>query len=188
MKDFMNDAADLASRAVVQDKLGKGDVAVYFYRESINLLTRTRAEFCKRLKENPNDNGVYKNVIINIDTKVQEYQRRINSLEAGMNFLFIYLWVTVTATANLIHCLVEIQCRILLGLLVSLSKQEEEDRKPRKSGEELELERAKFMVSQALREDEASNDEEAVRLYTDAVQLCLQLVCMKTFTRSLTES
>lgn len=82
VKDFMNDAADLAGRAVVQDKLGNSEVAVYFYRESINLLTRTRAELCRRLNENINDNGVYKNAIINIDKKIQEYQHRINNLEA----------------------------------------------------------------------------------------------------------
>lgn len=83
VKDFMKDAADLAGRAVDQDRAGNGDVAVYFYRESISLLSRARSELCRRLKENMNDNGVYKNAIINIDKKIQEYQHRINNLESG---------------------------------------------------------------------------------------------------------
>lgn len=57
-----------------------------------------------------------------------------------------------------------------------MKNQEEEERKPKKSGDELELERAKFLVSQALKEDEGGNDQEAIKLYTEAVQLCIQVV------------
>ncbi|CAL8094585.1 unnamed protein product [Orchesella dallaii] len=140
VKDFMQDAADLAGRAISQDKLGNHDVAVYFYRESINLLNRTRGELHRRHQEADQQHAVaISERICSIETKIQEYQRRINELET-----------------------------------ISKRKQEQEIEKPKKSDDELDLERAKFLVSQALEEDECGNDGEAVKLYTEAVQLCLQ--------------
>ena len=38
------------------------------------------------------------------------------------------------------------------------------------------MERAKFLVEKAFEEDEQDNEEEAVELYTQAVQFCLTLV------------
>lgn len=45
---------------------------------------------------------------------------------------------------------------------------------PLKSRQQLDLERAHFLVTQAFEEDEKGNDEEAVELYTQAVELCIQ--------------
>lgn len=39
------------------------------------------------------------------------------------------------------------------------------------------LERAHFLVTQAFDEDDKGNAEEAIELYTEAVELCLKTVC-----------
>jgi len=41
----------------------------------------------------------------------------------------------------------------------------------------LDLERAHFLVTQAFEEDDKGNAEEAIELYTEAVELCLKTVC-----------
>lgn len=48
---------------------------------------------------------------------------------------------------------------------------------PLKSKQQLDLERAHFLVTQAFDEDDKGNAEEAVELYTEAVELCLKTVC-----------
>lgn len=48
---------------------------------------------------------------------------------------------------------------------------------PLKSKQQLDLERAHFLVTQAFDEDEKGNAEEAIELYTEAVELCLKTVC-----------
>ncbi|XP_053215134.1 calpain-7 isoform X7 [Podarcis raffonei] len=45
---------------------------------------------------------------------------------------------------------------------------------PLKSKQQLDLERARFLVTQAFDEDEKGNSEEAIELYTEAVELCLK--------------
>ncbi|XP_062980483.1 calpain-7 isoform X3 [Elgaria multicarinata webbii] len=45
---------------------------------------------------------------------------------------------------------------------------------PLKSKQQLDLERAHFLVTQAFDEDEKGNGEEAIELYTEAVELCLK--------------
>ncbi|XP_060637815.2 calpain-7 isoform X3 [Anolis sagrei] len=45
---------------------------------------------------------------------------------------------------------------------------------PLKSKQQLELERAHFLVTQAFDEDEKGNGDEAIELYTEAVELCLK--------------
>ncbi|KAM8811781.1 calpain-7 isoform 3-T3 [Eudromia elegans] len=45
---------------------------------------------------------------------------------------------------------------------------------PLKSKQQLDLERAHFLVTQAFDEDDKGNTEEAVELYTEAVELCLK--------------
>lgn len=40
----------------------------------------------------------------------------------------------------------------------------------------MDLERAHFLVTQAFEEDEKGNDDEAVELYTQAVELCIKTV------------
>ncbi|XP_033021460.1 calpain-7 isoform X2 [Lacerta agilis] len=45
---------------------------------------------------------------------------------------------------------------------------------PLKSKQQLDLERARFLVTQAFDEDEKGNGEEAIELYTEAVELCLK--------------
>ncbi|MEE6466241.1 hypothetical protein FKM82_006881 [Ascaphus truei] len=44
---------------------------------------------------------------------------------------------------------------------------------PLKSKQHLDLERARFLVTQAFEEDDKGNAEEAIELYTEAVELCL---------------
>lgn len=44
---------------------------------------------------------------------------------------------------------------------------------PLKSREQVDLERAHFLVTQAFEEDEKGNDDEAIELYTQAVELCI---------------
>ncbi|XP_076593932.1 calpain-7 [Chaetodon auriga] len=44
---------------------------------------------------------------------------------------------------------------------------------PLKSRQQVDLERAHFLVTQAFEEDEKGNDDEAVELYTQAVELCI---------------
>lgn len=47
---------------------------------------------------------------------------------------------------------------------------------PLKSKHQLDLERAYFLVTQAFEEDEKENTDEAIELYTQAVELCIQAV------------
>lgn len=47
---------------------------------------------------------------------------------------------------------------------------------PLKSKHQLDLERAHFLVTQAFDEDEKGNVEDAIELYTEAVELCLKTV------------
>uniref|UniRef100_A0A8C8Z928 Calpain 7 n=1 Tax=Prolemur simus TaxID=1328070 RepID=A0A8C8Z928_PROSS len=47
---------------------------------------------------------------------------------------------------------------------------------PLKSKHQLDLERAHFLVTQAFDEDEKENVEDAIELYTEAVDLCLKTV------------
>lgn len=49
---------------------------------------------------------------------------------------------------------------------------------PLKSKHQLDLERAHFLVTQAFDEDEKGNVEDAIELYTEAVDLCLKTVCV----------
>uniref|UniRef100_A0A8D3E1C6 Calpain 7 n=1 Tax=Scophthalmus maximus TaxID=52904 RepID=A0A8D3E1C6_SCOMX len=45
---------------------------------------------------------------------------------------------------------------------------------PLKSRQQVDMERAHFLVTQAFEEDEKGNDDEAVELYTQAVELCIK--------------
>lgn len=45
-----------------------------------------------------------------------------------------------------------------------------------KTREQVDLERAHFLVTQAFEEDEKGNVDEAIELYTQAVELCIQTV------------
>uniref|UniRef100_A0A7N6A093 Calpain catalytic domain-containing protein n=1 Tax=Anabas testudineus TaxID=64144 RepID=A0A7N6A093_ANATE len=45
---------------------------------------------------------------------------------------------------------------------------------PLKSWQQVDLERAHFLVTQAFEEDEKGNDDEAIELYTQAVELCIK--------------
>lgn len=47
---------------------------------------------------------------------------------------------------------------------------------PLKTKHQLDLERSYFLVTQAFEEDEKGNSEEAIELYTQAVELCIQAV------------
>ena len=47
---------------------------------------------------------------------------------------------------------------------------------PLKSRQQVDLERAHFLVTQAFDEDEKGNSDEAIELYMQAVELCIQTV------------
>lgn len=47
---------------------------------------------------------------------------------------------------------------------------------PLKTKHQLDLERSYFLVTQAFEEDEKGNSDEAIELYTQAVELCIQAV------------
>lgn len=49
---------------------------------------------------------------------------------------------------------------------------------PLKSRQQVDLERAHFLVTQAFEEDEKGNDDEAIELYTQAVELCIKTVVL----------
>lgn len=84
IKDFLNDATDLACRAVAQDKIGNCDVAKYFYTESLSLLTRAREELVKMVGSAEATHATIINERVEtIDRKVMEYQKRVNELEAS---------------------------------------------------------------------------------------------------------
>uniref|UniRef100_A0A3B5Q785 Calpain 7 n=1 Tax=Xiphophorus maculatus TaxID=8083 RepID=A0A3B5Q785_XIPMA len=58
---------------------------------------------------------------------------------------------------------------------------------PLKSRHQVDLERAHFLVTQAFEEDEKGNDDEAIELYTQAVELCIKTK-QKTTRVALTDS
>lgn len=61
---------------------------------------------------------------------------------------------------------------------------------PLKSKQHLDLERARFLVTQAFDEDDKGNAEEAIELYSEAVELCLTTVSkmyMKPYSDSADE-
>ena len=69
------------------------------------------------------------------------------------------------------------------GPLTSVQAQKSD---PLKSRQQVDLERAHFLVTQAFEEDEKGNDDEAIELYTQAVELCIKtVVCSLFLYRSL---
>lgn len=66
-------------------------------------------------------------------------------------------------------------CRKLNAFIFLLVQSQNTD--PLKSKQQLDLERAHFLVTQAFDEDDKGNAEEAIELYTEAVELCLKTVC-----------
>lgn len=66
-------------------------------------------------------------------------------------------------------------CRKLNTCFFHLVQSQKTD--PLKSKQQLDLERAHFLVTQAFDEDDKGNAEEAIELYTEAVELCLKTVC-----------
>lgn len=61
-------------------------------------------------------------------------------------------------------------------LFMSLSPVQAQTNDPLKTKHQLELERSYFLVTQAFEEDEKGNSDEAIELYTQAVELCIQAV------------
>jgi hypothetical protein len=111
--DFMRDAADLAHRAIAQDKEDNYEIAIYFYRESISLLDRMKTEVNRLVtileledstssNEN-NENGgsetslssggpgrnaeFWKEKLLMAEKKMVEYDKRITELEIGIKIL-----------------------------------------------------------------------------------------------------
>lgn len=95
--DFLHDAGDLAHRAIAQDTEGHFEIAIYFYRESIALLDRSRdginrlisaeLEDSHSSNENEGQDGsgrradFWRDKMSMSDIKRAEYQRRIQELE-----------------------------------------------------------------------------------------------------------
>lgn len=61
-------------------------------------------------------------------------------------------------------------------LIVPLTPGQAQKSDPLKSRQQVDLERAHFLVTQAFAEDEKGNDDEAIELYTQAVELCINTV------------
>lgn len=60
--------------------------------------------------------------------------------------------------------------------VVPLTPGQAQKNDPLKSRQQVDLERAHFLVTQAFEEDEKGNDDEAIELYTQAVELCITSV------------
>lgn len=73
---------------------------------------------------------------------------------------------------------IDIQVILLCGFFPILVQSKSAD--PLKSKHQLDLERAHFLVTQAFDEDEKGNVEDAIELYTEAVDLCLKTVSIAT--------
>jgi len=96
ISDFMKDAAELAHRAISQDKVENFEVAIYYYRESISLLDRVKTEVMRHHQHSRDASNANANAnadelghhvsqrerLIGIaDTKINEYQKRVNELD-----------------------------------------------------------------------------------------------------------
>lgn len=75
----------------------------------------------------------------------------------------------------MLRILLHVCCCSMLNTLFHLVQSQKTD--PLKSKQQLDLERAHFLVTQAFDEDDKGNAEEAIELYTEAVELCLKTVC-----------
>ena len=69
-------------------------------------------------------------------------------------------------------------CLNISGCCVSGVPVQAQKSDPLKSRQQVDLERAHFLVTQAFDEDEKGNDDEAIELYTQAVELCINTVCV----------
>lgn len=65
-------------------------------------------------------------------------------------------------------------CKNVLFIFYSPVQAQSSD--PLKTKHQLDLERSYFLVTQAFEEDEKGNSDEAIELYTQAVELCIQAV------------
>lgn len=65
---------------------------------------------------------------------------------------------------------------IFYFLVAEEENREAEKKTTTKSPEEMLVEKAKFLMIQALEADESENNEDAVKLYTAAVEFCLDAV------------
>jgi len=63
-------------------------------------------------------------------------------------------------------------------LVVEKQARESEEKTAKKSQGEILVDKAKFMMNQALGTDEAGSKDEAVKLYTTAVEFCLNAVSL----------
>uniref|UniRef100_A0A8C4E5W3 Calpain 7 n=1 Tax=Dicentrarchus labrax TaxID=13489 RepID=A0A8C4E5W3_DICLA len=62
---------------------------------------------------------------------------------------------------------------LLCVLTIAVTPGQAQKIDPLKSRQQVDLERAHFLVTQAFEEDEKGNDDEAIELYTQAVELCI---------------
>jgi len=92
LNEFISNAAELAHRAVQHDNEKNYEVSIYFYAESINLLERARKELQSNvdglLVENSSSDLILqkKKKILSLETKMNEYQTRINCLDKGIGY------------------------------------------------------------------------------------------------------
>uniref|UniRef100_A0A4W5NQG9 Calpain 7 n=1 Tax=Hucho hucho TaxID=62062 RepID=A0A4W5NQG9_9TELE len=115
-----HDAVKFAKTAVICDRNGKYNEAVFYYKETAQALIYA---------------GMAGSKLEGIQDKVNEYLDRVQAL----------------------HNAVQAQSS-----------------DPLKSKQQVDLERAHFLVTQAFEEDEKGNGDEAIELYTQAVELCIQ--------------
>lgn len=85
-------------------------------------------------------------------------------------------------------------CVLTIPSLDPLTPVQAQKSDPLKSRQQVDLERAHFLVTQAFEEDEKGNGDEAIELYTQAVELCIKTVgvslsvCLSVFALSVTET
>lgn len=72
----------------------------------------------------------------------------------------------------------QITCCLNHSFLWPLTLVQAQKSDPLKSRHQVDLERAHFLVTQAFEEDEKGNDDEAIELYTQAVELCIKTVSL----------
>lgn len=82
------------------------------------------------------------------------------------------------------HVFHSLSVSVLLCVCFSFGPVQAQKSDPLKSRQQVDLERAHFLVTQAFDEDEKGNDDEAVELYTQAVELCLSTVCLSLLVTS----
>ncbi|CAG7822210.1 unnamed protein product [Allacma fusca] len=143
---LLRDAGQLALRAIqVDQKEENYKVALYFYFEAINILERAHFILEDQIR---NRDGIYSDeVIASNRKKLDVIENKIEEYRARTN--------------------------VLEKAILAKELNEGSNSTPKKSEQEMQAERAYFLVDQALQKDVLGQNQEAIDLYTQAVELCL---------------